>query len=515
VSASTGPLGAPAPRWIARPATLWRLGFAIVVGLGALALGRVASGLHTPLAGGLMVLGLGLAAVAAYILWRDASSGILLWLTASLIGAVSTGSGVLQYDRLAFLALVAAWLTEVATGRRSVTKPGWVEALMLGFLIVTIASAIASHQLPALSSDVPPHYARPISMVNTIQEAVLFPFAMFYLARQLLTERARIVRLMWFLTAVGLYMGLTNVFTELGPNSLVFPRDILNPAAGLVTPGQGRARGIFLNGAPTGASIVLAFVAATFLATERSVRGRRLALATLPVMLVGVYYTHTRAPIVSMLVVLIFMAALWRGARRWFALTLAVLAVLAALNLGNLTSSDRTKGGVGSSLEVQDRLNIAATGLWAVEQKPLFGWGLGRYGELNTDFHRTWGGTPWIRGYGDIGHNTELAIAVELGLAGLAVWLAILVAIAVSVRRAARRLPSAGVVSRRLALGFWCAGLAWLINEGLIDMRLFPFVNAVIFVWAGMVVGAAERLPAEAQEPAAPATLPAPAGTPA
>jgi O-antigen ligase len=137
-----------------------------------------------------------------------------------------------------------------------------------------------------------------------------------------------------------------------------------------------------------------------------------------------------------------------------------------------------------------------------VGQKPVFGWGLERYGILNTWDHRTCCGIDWIRGYGDIGHDTELAIAVELGLVGLAVWVAVLVAIAVGSRRAWRILPVSGLLSRRLVLAFWCAVVAWFINESFIDMRLFPYVDGVIFAWAGMVIGLADLAEAREVEPA-------------
>lgn len=506
------------PPYGMRPAVrgaLARVLVALLAVLAALVLADLAGQASSPLLGGALVLGLGAAALGAYALWRDPSFGIILWLAASLISTTYSGSGLLAVDRLAFVAVFAAWLAEVASGRRPLGRFGLIELLMLAFLVVNVASALSSHALPAISADIPPRFAQPISMFQTIQTEVFFPFFLFVLGRHLLIERARVLRYMWFLTAVGIYLGLTNIFTELGPNSLVFPRDILDPNAGLVTPGQGRARGIFLNGAPTGAALALSMVVAIWLATQPEVRGRRLAALSVPVMLVGIFFTHTRAPIVSGLVVIVFCAIFWTGSRRTFALVLAAIAVLALANLGNLESSDRARGGVGSSQEVDDRLNIAATGFWGLEREPVLGWGLGRYGILNTWYHRAWGGVDWTRGYGDIGHDTELAIAVELGLVGLAVWLAILVAVVVGSRRAWRALPRSGILSRRLVLAFWCAALAWFINESFIDMRLFSYVNAVIFAWAGMVIGLADQRTAEAPAAATPTPpVPLAAGSP-
>jgi O-Antigen ligase len=492
---------------------LTRVYVGALVLLAALILARMAGQGASPLFGGLLVLGLGAAALLAYVLWRDPSFGILLWLAASMVAVVSAGDGALAIDRLAFVALVGAWLANVATGRQELGRFGLPEALMLAFLALNVASAVALHELPALSPEVTLHATgdEPFSFVQAIQRGVLFPFAMYVLGRELLTDRARVIRFLWFLTGVGIYLGLTNVFTDRGPHSLVFPKVILNPSVGLQAEGEDRARGIFLNGAPTGTLLAIAFVAAAYLASQRGVRWRWVAVAALPVTLAGIYFTRTRAPILAALAVLLLGALLWRGSRRWFTIALALVAVLAIANLSTLTSSNRAAGGVGSAREIQDRQNIAATGFWAVGEKPVFGWGLGRYGILNTWDHRSWPGVDWNRGYGDIGHDTELSIAVELGLFGLALWLAVLASIVLATRRAWRSLPRAGLISRQLVLAFWIAGAAWFINESFIDMRLFPAVTGAVFAWAGMCVGLADRTAvAEVPEPT-PAAPPAPA----
>jgi O-antigen ligase len=467
-----------------------------VLALGA-AIGRAAGLGGSTLLGGELVVAGALAGVALLALATDASWGVLMLLTASLFAAAAPGPGGLHWQRVALGALTVAWLAEVRSGRRRVAPPGVAEALMAAFLLIEVGSAIAPHELPAISSSVSGTPAAPISIVDAIEHGAFVPFAAYFLARQTIDSQARIVRLLWFLVAIGVYVGLTNVFEEVGPHALVFPRVILDPGVGLNE--TDRARGVFLNAAPTGTALALALAAALHLAAQRSVPRRRLALPAAAAIIAGLYYTHERGPLLSTLVVLVGAALVGpRSSRRWLALLLAVIAVAAAANRHTLGSSERAHGGLGSAIQIQDRLNIEATGLWAVGQKPLLGWGLGRYGLVNTYDHRAWGDTPWLRGYGDIAHDTAMGIAVELGLIGLAAWCAVLGAVVAVGARAWRALPESGVVSRELVVAFALAAAAWLVNASLIDIRLFALPTSVVFAWAGALAALTARAHADA-----------------
>jgi O-antigen ligase len=172
-----------------------------------------------------------------------------------------------------------------------------------------------------------------------------------------------------------------------------------------------------------------------------------------------------------------------------------VVGALVAGSWQQVTSTNRYEGGVASKAEVEDRLNADATAFWAIERKPVYGWGIGRFPTVNTIHHKAWGNIDWNRGYGIAAHDTQLGIAAELGLLGLGLWIAILIAIGVASRRAWRALPRSGLISRGLVLMFWCAGLAWLVDATTADMRFFVYVNGVFFVWAGMIVGLGDRPP--------------------
>ena len=57
-----------------------------------------------------------------------------------------------------------------------------------------------------------------------------------------------------------------------------------------------------------------------------------------------------------------------------------------------------------------------------------------------------------------------------------------------------RTLPRSGIISRNLAVVFWCVAIAWGVSASLIDMRLFSFANTLLFIFGGMCAGLADAL---------------------
>lgn len=471
-----------------------------------LQLGRAALASGSTQAGGLLVVALGALLAVGYAITRDSSTGFAVWLMALVLARVTPGGGLLAIDRLAFLALVGAWLTEIANGRRQLGRMGLTEFLMLCFLILSIASAIVPHALPASGE-----FGAPRPLLDLILASAFLPFAGFVLARQILTDERSVSRFLWILVIFGTYLAVTNILWLTGPKSLVFPHDILDPA---IKTHFGRGRGIFLNAAVTGYTLIVGFVATMYLARERGRPLRRAILFTLAaLMIVGVGLTQTRSAWLAAVLVVVFSALTFKGNRKPYVIILIALAGIVAVNWSQFTSTNREQGGVASTNETQDRLNAAATAIWAIRQQPYFGWGIGTFPSINTLHHQAWGDTPWLRGYGIFPHDTQLGIGAELGLIGLGLWVMIIGSMLYASRRAWPALPRAGLLSRDLVLSFLCVAIAWGATASLIDTRLFAFANVVFFAFGGMCAGLADRWIAAArlEEPTAGA---APGGAP-
>jgi O-antigen ligase len=349
------------------------------------------------------------------------------------------------------------------------------------FLLAHIISAVAPHQLAA-TEQLPPS--------TLIVNAVFLPLAAYVIASQTLADPKSVRVFLWFLVGLGFYLAVICILQRLGLESLVFPRQIVDESLGV---NPERARGPLLNSAADGVIMVAALAAALFMGQQRGIRFRRFALLTAALLPIGIFATQTRAIYLGAAVVVIGGAMFARGYRRWYVLLLGAAAAVIAVNFRTFLSADRTQGGVTSAGEVESRLNDWATAWWALEEKPAFGWGIARFPEVNTVYHQAWPGVDWQLGWGYLSHNTHLAFAAELGMVGLLLWVGIIVAVAARTRRAWLRLPEEGMISRGLVLAFWLSGIAWLLNMAVIDMRLFVAINTVIFVWAGMIAGLADR----------------------
>ena len=147
-----------------------------------------------------------------------------------------------------------------------------------------------------------------------------------------------------------------------------------------------------------------------------------------------------------------------------------------------------------SAGEVQDRLNTIQTSLWAVAQKPIAGWGIGRFQAVNTYHHQQWSpDTPWIRGYAISSHENELGILAELGLIGLTLWICVLALIAYRLWNAYRTLPDDDLCGKPLAVTAIIAVAIFVCCGTASDLRFFEFATATIFLLAGVAIGWSDR----------------------
>jgi O-antigen ligase len=257
-----------------------------------------------------------------------------------------------------------------------------------------------------------------------------------------------------------------------------------------------RAIGVFNQPVVNGMTLALGFAVAMLLMSRRDEPAWRRLLAFAIAVACGfsIYLTYTRAVWLSAAAVLIIGSLLAKGYRKGFIVSLGLVAATVAANWTRFTSSDRAAGGVGSAGEVEDRLNVIQTALWAASKKPLTGWGILRFETVNTFHHQQWApDVPWTRGYGIVSHENEMGIFAELGLIGIASWIAVLVLIAYKLWGAYRSLPNSDLCGKPLALMAIIAFVI-LVSSGLtVDLRLFDFPAVMVFLLVGVAVGWSDR----------------------
>lgn len=388
----------------------------------------------------------------------------------------------------AFVALIV--VVAVALARQAVSAPvlGVTEALMVAYLGWVLLSVVLPHQYEALVPDTGAY----IDLPRRIATGVILPLAIYVLAKTVLTTERSVRWLLWSIVGMTAYSAWVSIIAFDGPPSLVWPRFIVEAPAW-----PGRAVGVFNQPVVNGLLLVIGIVVCLVLTGRPGTpRAQRVGLYVLVAAATyAVYLTHTRAAVLGLALMVVLGAAGARGWRHGF-VAIGVLGSvgLASQGVSTLLSSDRAAGGFGSSAEVVDRLNIAATCARAILNHPVLGIGLGRFAMYNTYEHAAWSpDVDWTRGQGYIAHQNELGIAAELGLVGLALWLGVLVGIAVGLWRAWRVLPADGLLGRPLVVLAGIA-LAVMVENGLtVDLRVLEFTTMLPLALAGAVAGLAER----------------------
>lgn len=401
---------------------------------------------------------------------------------------------------LVFCGLVVSALLAGSRAKLSF-RLGALEAAMAGYLLWNVVSAVMPHDLPAVQ----PFTNESISLFRFILTGTALPFVAFVVARATFVGERRVRQLMVGLVSFAVYSAFVSVLQFTGPTSLVWPRYIVEDPTY-----PERAVGVMNQPVVNGLVMVAGFLTAMFMTHDRIAGARRrlvflvAALACIP----GVYMTKTRAVWLAFGVGVVLCAIFARGMRTGFVVTLVAMLLTIGANWATFTSPDRVSGGVGSSGEVDDRLNSIATSLWAIEREPVVGWGIGRFAQVNTEHHKQWEpSTDFRRGYGISSHENELGIATELGLVGLALWLAVVLLMVRRLVVALRVLPAEGLAGRVLGLLAVTVLGTWVVIGFTVDLRFLDFANLLTFTVVGAAVGAADAVSARAAARPAPPTF--------
>lgn len=454
---------------------------------------------------GVLVVGLPIGALVALVALGDPLVAVILLVLASFVRLAQKEIVSAELLTPAFLVLIGSLALAVARGTKRSPRFGAVEWLMACYLALNLLSWALPHQLDAVD----PMTGDSQDVYRWILTGTILPFATYVMAKSVFDDDRSVRWMLWATVGMGAYSSWVSIAQFRAP-ALVWPRYIVDSPNWV-----GRANGVFNQPVVNGVMLDIAFLVCLYLA---SVPGtRRWVRALLYVLAVAnaysVYLTHTRVALLALVLALVLGIAFASGWRRGFVAFAALGAVAVVANASRFLSSDRATGGVGSSYELYDRLNIMATAWRAITEHPLLGIGIGRFLAYNTYDHQAWSqNVRWERGYNLISHETELGIAAELGVPAALFWIAVLVSILYLVWRAMRELPLDTWLGSPLALVGGIAMITMIINGLTVDLRLLEFTTMVPFLFAGIVVGRLERYRAEHPAPRPGVPWAAPAG---
>ena len=210
---------------------------------------------------------------------------------------------------------------------------------------------------------------------------------------------------------------------------------------------------------------------------------RRLSVVTLALTLPALFFTYTRAAMIATVAVASVLIAMRPGTR----VIGAVVAVLAALvvcaSWGEITSTSLYQQRASDTGNVSGRFVQSQGALDLAAQRPFLGWGYGQYDEAKSTLQRSTGALPEASLYYYTSHDTFLTILVELGVAGLVVFLLPWIIV---MYRTLRRLRSTRY-PRWFTLSLLGIVGVFVLIALTSDMRFFSFVPALAWIAVGLL----------------------------
>jgi putative inorganic carbon (HCO3(-)) transporter len=241
------------------------------------------------------------------------------------------------------------------------------------------------------------------------------------------TARQRQVLLIG-LVCLGGYLGLTALFEGTGLKSLVWPRYIVDSGYGFL---PDRARGPFVEPATNGMALFTCGAACVVsVVSWRSATARLCAGAVLLLCALGIIFTLTRQVWIGAIVAIAAVIVATRVLRRYALVTAAAGALLVGGALATVPGlSERAAARKSQQTTVWDRYNLNTAALNAIAANPLFGVGWQAFSERKVDYLELNPNFPLTAGQPSVPvHNAFLTYGSELGLVGLTLWTAALLA---------------------------------------------------------------------------------------
>lgn len=452
---------------LAITAVLCVVGLTLKVGLDPLLAGDGASGHAATVGTGLLALA-GLCLLAALMLVEPAwpiSLGVAAMIFSSHWDLTSSP---IPLDRVLIVAGVLSLILRARTIRDVLgNELSAIHVLLLAAALFAFGSAV-------ISGTIGDHDA----IFALLDRYGIVPFVLFAVAPAAFPDARTRRILLITLTVVGAYLAYTSILARVGPQSLVFPQYIVDPAIGIHAD---RARGPFVESVANGLALFECGVAAAFLwRTELDSRMRMGAALVVAACSLSIVLTLTRSIWIGSAVALLAAMASSAQTRRLVVPIVGAVAAMALLALAVVPGlSADASSRESDQAPIWDRENTNAAALRMVGERPLLGFGWFEFQSQNAA-HQRLADDHIITGAGLEEHNVFLSNAAELGLLGTLLWGAALV-VAVG-----------GGIFRRgpPELDWWRVGLVaiavqWLIVANFVPLG-YAFPTALLWLWAGV-----------------------------
>jgi O-antigen ligase len=325
------------------------------------------------------------------------------------------------------------------------------------------------------------------------------PFAMFVCAKNTFTSRKDLERfLLWLAVPLSIYFPVNQFFEHYRMTQFVFPTYILSPViAGTQVDWGDRAMGAFLQPVATGTAIVSIYILSMYRLSH--IRGF-LSMATRLFITVAtpiaIFFTYTRAVYLGYFAALMVYSMLSKRHRVLGILVIFALLITVFANWSKVTSDDRTAGGMAAEETAAARLVLVSVSMKMFADRPFVGVGFTNFTKYAPAYARTVRSTmlgfkeSWV-GQQINQHNYFLTVLTELGLVGFVPLVLIFYTLLRTLYKA--RFVEAANYDSDFVVAVWGVWTVYLINIFFIEPRFFEFMNALPYIFAGIVVGGYQR----------------------
>ena len=411
---------------------------------------------------------------------------------------VRIGPVEITADRLVLMLLTGAYFIHRGVGRtdpKPLTPADYLTFAFLGWLTVRTFTA-ADWSRSSVEAPAP---------VWHLIVGYLSPLWIYWIARQSRIDRRAIRLLHIAIIAFGVYLGVTALLEITQQWWAVFPRHIADPDVGLHF---GRARGPMVQSIVFG--FCLSICAFCVWSSRHIVSPRRpyLPLLTLPLFLVGIYFSYTRCVWMGAaagLGLLAYLTLSWRvrtivlGGAMMVGLLVTIVAWDDLVGFQGGRSADATRDSTSM------RASFAYISYQMFMDHPVFGCGFGQYMSAKDAYLSDRSTSLRLEDVrNQLHHITPLSILVETGAIGLGLFLAMLAAWTRTAWRLWKAVDAPDWI-RAHGLLMLAVLLAYFANATFQPVGHMNIVHMMLFFLAGVSAG---LLPA-AEDQVAVETLPA------
>jgi len=382
----------------------------------------------------------------------------------------------LRPDRILFLFIILKTIQLLQKCEFTI-KINSIEILILILFSVLLISCIVSGAI---------HHPKNRHL-STIFNFVAIPGIVFFIARRLEFDSAKIKELYKYFFIIGLYLSFIAFCEHFSIRQLVYPKYIMDPSVGIH---WGRARGPFVQAAFLGTILSLLFITSLFY-LQCVTKWKTLIYVGLFTMFTSIYFTYTKSNWVMVFTSLLVLGIFSVKFRKFIILFVILLFTLYFSGALNKLSPNRSLFNERQH-SIDDRKNIMLAAYLMFLDKPFYGFGYGTF-EAKNDKYFVGLKNVELRGDGEGNHNLILGLLAETGLVGTIPFILIIFTILAKSFSLHRKINNYAFFEGQIPLVNISILAGYFIASQLFDPRFSAMLNSLVYITSGITCSMHER----------------------